>query len=90
MEEKNVFSSDAWSEEVYIETQEFVIKGTVFMPKIGNRSRLLSDILNSKKQFLAIKNCCIESKLFPQREVEHHPFVQLNLASILIMRPLNE
>ena len=90
MEKEKIFSINAWCEEVYIETQEFVIKGTVFMPKIGNRSRLLSDILNSNKQFLAVKECTVESKLFPQREVEHHKFIQLNLASILIMRPLNE
>jgi len=90
MQEMRVFSNDAWSEEVYIETQEFIIQGTVFMPKIGNRSRMLSDILNTKKQFIAVKNCYIESKLFPQREVGHHSFIQLNLSSILIMRPLNE
>lgn len=90
MEEKTVFSNDVWREEVYIETQEFVIKGTVFMPKIGNRARLLSDILNSKKQFIAIKDCSIESKLFPQKEVEHHSFIQLNMSTILILRPLYE
>lgn len=86
--EKNLVNS-AWSEEVYIETQEYIIKGLVFMPNIGKRSRLLSEILNSNKQFIAVKNCSVESKLNPPKEVEHHAFIQVNLSSILIMRPLN-
>ena len=91
MEDENIKSvSSAWREKVYIETEEYVIKGFVFMPKIGKRNRLLSDILNSNKQFIAVKECSMESKLNPQREIEHHDFIQVNLSSILIMRPLNE
>ncbi len=83
-------STSAWREKVYIETAEFIIKGYVFMPKIGKRTRLLSEILNTNKQFIAVKNCTIESKLFPQRAIETHDFLQVNISTILIIRPINE
>ncbi len=83
-------TTSAWREKVYIETAEHIIKGYVFMPKIGKRNRLLSEILNTNKQFIAVKNCTLEYKLTPQREVESHEFLQVNLSSILLMRPLYE
>ncbi len=83
-------TTSAWREKVYIETSEHIIRGYVFMPKIGKRNRLLSEILNTNKQFIAVKNCTLEYKLTPQREVESHEFLQVNLSSILIMRPLYE
>lgn len=83
-------TTSAWREKVYIETTEYIIKGYVFMPKIGKRNRLLSEVLNTNKQFIAVKNCSIESKLIPQKEVEQHDFIQVNISTILIMRPLNE
>lgn len=83
-------TTSAWREKVYIETAEYIIRGYVFMPKIGKRTRLLSEILNTNKQFIAVKNCTMESKLSPQKEVESHEFIQVNISSILIMRPLYE
>ena len=80
---------NSWSEKVYIETAEYVIKGTVHMPKIGKKNRLLTEILNTNKQFLAVTDCYVESKLFPQKEVERYDFIELNLSTILLMRPLN-
>ena len=89
-EENAGFTAAAWREKVYIETAEYTIKGYVFMPKIGKRARMLSEILNTTKQFLAVTDCQVESKLFPQKEIEEHDFMEINLSSILIMRPLNE
>ena len=83
-------TTSAWREKVYIETAEYIIRGYVFMPKIGKRTRLLSEILNTNKQFIAVKNCTMESKLFPQKDIESHEFIQVNLSTILIMRPLYE
>ena len=80
-------TTSAWREKVYIETAEYIIRGYVFMPKIGKRTRLLSEILNTNKQFIAVKNCTMESKLFPQKDIESHEFIQVNLSTILIMRP---
>jgi len=82
------FTDTVWKEKVYIETAEFKIIGFVFMPKIGKRTRLLTEILNSNKQFIAVKNCKIEFKLLPQKEIEYHDFLQVNISSILLMRPI--
>ncbi len=79
-----------WKEKVYIETAEFKIIGYVFMPKIGKRNRLLSEVLNSNKQFIAVKDCRLEYKLIPQKEVEKHDFLQVNISTILLMRPMYE
>ena len=81
-------NTSAWRERVYIETAEYVIKGYVFMPKIGKKARLLSDILNTNKSFIAVKDCILESKLNPSRPIEEHDFMQVNVSTILLMRPL--
>ena len=60
------------------------------MPKIGKKNRLLSEILNTGKNFVAVKNCTLEYKLNPGRNIEEHEFLQVNISSILIMRPLYE
>ena len=83
-------SSTTWQETVYIETSEHIIRGSIFMPKIGKQTRMLSDILNSGKIFLAVKNCTLEYKSDPAKPLENHNFIQVNLSSIIIMRPLNE
>ena len=59
MENKEILelTNSAWSEKVYIETTEHIIRGDVFMPKIGKKSRLLSEILNGNKNFIAVKDC---------------------------------
>ena len=82
-------TTSAWSEKVYIETTEHVIYGSIFMPKIGKRARLLSEVLNAGKNFIAVKDCTLEYKLNPSRNIEKHDFMQVNISSILIMRPLN-
>lgn len=83
-------TTSAWREKVYIETTEHVIRGYIFMPKIGKKNRLLSEVLNGNKSFLAVKNCTLEYKLNPSKNIEEHDFMQVNISSILIMRPLYE
>ncbi len=92
MENKEILelTTSAWREKVYIETSEHIIRGYVFMPKIGKKNRLLSEILNTNKNFIAVKNCSLEYKLLPNRDVEEYDFLQVNISSILIMRPLYE
>ena len=82
--------NEAWNERVYIETTEYIIRGTVFMPKIGKKDRLLTEILNTNKHFLAVTDCVIESKLVPQKEVERFDFIEINLSTVLLMRPIDE
>ena len=69
MENKEILelTTSAWREKVYIETAEHIICGYIFMPKIGKKARLLSDVLNGNKNFIAVKNCKIEYKLNPSR-----------------------
>lgn len=90
MENENILelTTSAWREKVYIETAEHIIRGYIFMPKIGKKNRLLSEVLNGNKNFIAVKNCTLEYKLNPSRSVEEHDFMQVNIATILIMRPL--
>lgn len=92
MENKEILelTTSAWREKVYIETSEHIIRGYIFMPKIGKKTRLLSEVLNGNKNFLAVKNCKLEYKLNTSKNIEEHDFMQVNIASILIMRPLYE
>ena len=83
-------TTSAWREKVYIETTEHIICGYIFMPKIGKKNRLLSEVLNGNKTFIAVKDCTLEYKQCPNRNVETHDFMQINVSSILIMRPLYE
>ena len=83
-------ASSVWKEKVYIETSEHIICGYVFMPKIGKRNRLLSEVLNMGKNFLAVKDCTLEYKNKLSGKVEQYDFLQVNVSSILIMRPLDE
>ena len=92
MENKEILdlTTSAWREKVYIETSEHIIRGYIFMPKIGKKTRLLSEVLNGNKNFLAVKNCKLEYKLNTSKNIEEHDFLQVNISSILIMRPLYE
>jgi hypothetical protein len=92
METKEIMNlmDSVWKEKVYIETAEFIIVGYIFMPKIGKRNRLLTEVLNSNKQFIAVKDSRLEFKLVPQKEIEYHDFLQVNISTILIMRPAYE
>ncbi len=83
------FISGVWSEKVLVVTQDYEIKGYVFMPKTGKKNRVLSDILNGVKRFVAIKDCEIKHRLIPERRTEYHNFLQLNLSSIILLRPLS-
>ena len=84
------FTNSAWREKVYIETAEHIICGYIFMPKIGKKDRLITEVLNSGKSFIAVKECSVEYKHCPAKEIEFHNFMQVNVASILIMRPFDE
>jgi hypothetical protein len=81
------FITGIWSEKVVVITKDYEITGQVFMPKTGRKNRLLSDILNGGKRFVAIKDCTIIHREFPNRKVEQHDFLQLNLNSIILLRP---
>lgn len=87
IERKSAFITGVWSERVLVVTEDYEIKGYVFMPKTGRRNRLLTDILNSQKRFVAIKNCKLKHRNNPNKTPEAHDFIQLNLDSIVLIRP---
>lgn len=82
--------SGFWSEKVFVVTEDYEIKGYVFMPKTGKKNRVLSDILNGSKRFVAIKNVEIANRQYPDRKIELHDFIQINLDSIVLIRPLRD
>lgn len=84
------FITGIWSERVLVITKDYQITGSVFMPKTGRKNRVLSDILNGAKRFVAIKDCEVIHRDFPNRKVETHDFLQLNLNAIILLRPLKE
>ena len=84
---KETFISGVWSEKVLVITDDFEITGYVFMPKTGKRNRILSDILNGKRRFIAIKDCEIKKRNNPTEPIENHEFIQVNLDSIIVLRP---
>lgn len=88
--ENDDFITGVWSERVLVVTQDYEIKGYVFMPKTGKKNRVLSDILNGLKRFVAIKDCEVVHRLIPNRRTEYHNFLQLNLNSIVLLRPTLE
>jgi len=81
------FITGVWSERVMVVTQDYEVKGYVFMPRTGRKNRVLSDILNGVKRFVAIKDCEITHRIIPNRRTEYHKFLQLNLNSIILLRP---
>ena len=90
LNDNNDFITGVWSERVLVITQDYEIKGYVFMPRTGKKNRVLSDILNGLKRFVAIKDCEITHRLNPNRRTEYHTFLQLNLNSIILLRPTLE
>lgn len=91
--EENILKKDfvlgVWSEKVMVITNDFEITGQVFMPKTGKRNRALTEILNGKKRFIAVKNCELKHRNKKNEQIEKHEFIQVNLDSIVVLRPFN-
>lgn len=88
--EKNDITSTSLIEKVYIETSELIIIGHIYMPNIVKKERILSEMLNSGRAFLAVKDLSLEYKLNPSKNIEYHSFLEVNISTILIMRPFDE
>lgn len=90
MEYENQVITGVWSEKIHVVTEDYEITGFIFLPKTYKKNRVLSDILNGKKRFIAIKDSIIVHRNNPDRAVENHTFIQLNLNSIIMLRPVFE
>jgi hypothetical protein len=76
-----------WSEKIFVVTEDYEIKGYIFMPKTGRRNRMLSDILNGQKRFIAIKDAEICYRKTLDKNPEVSQFIQINLDSIILIKP---
>ena len=75
-------------EDVFIVTEEYEIRGTVFNIGFSKKNRVLSDLLNkANKNFIAVKDCEITYKK-KGGETEKLDFLQLNMRYVILMRPL--
>lgn len=79
-------TSGFWSEKVLAVTDDYEVRGYVFMPKTGRKNRVLSDILNSNRRFVAIKEAHIVHRKSPDKFTEQQSFIQLNLNEIIMIR----
>jgi len=78
-------------EYVYIETNDYIIKGYISGAIGTKNNRILSNVLNSNRDFVAIENCILQPRKFAmQKELEKVEFIEINKSSILIMKPIKE
>jgi len=76
---------------VYIETNDYIIRGYITAPVNTKKGRILSDILNSNRHFIALEQCKLEPRrIAPIREIEEIEFLQVNKSSIILMKPIAE
>ena len=76
-------------EKVYIETSDYIIRGTVSISVDVSPDRRLSELLNSGKDFIAVKNCKLENKrLSDIKEIESVKFLEVNRNVIHIVKYL--
>lgn len=89
MEEKNKkeLNSSYWVEKVVIITESYEITGNIYMPKTTKRSRLLSELLNSNRKFIAVKDCTLQSRTNGSFEPENLDFLEININSIILLKP---
>lgn len=74
---------------VYIETDDYIIRGYITASMNTKKGRVLSTILNSNKQFIAVEQCKLEPRsISPVKEVEEVDFLQINKSYIILMKPI--
>lgn len=87
---KDTFTSAYWIEKVVIITDNYEITGNIYMPKTTKKSRLLSELLNSNRKFIAVKNCILQSRSSGSMEPEILDFLEINISSIVLIKPYTE
>ncbi len=84
---KSELVSAYWVERVVIITDNYEITGNIYMPKTTKKTRLLSELLNSNRKFIAVKNCVMQSRSSGAIEPETLDFLEINIASIVLIKP---
>ena len=86
-EKKKEVTSSYWVEKVVIITESYEVIGNIYMPKTTKRSRMLSELLNSSRKFIAVKDCTLQSRINGSFEPEILDFMEINVNSIIIIKP---
>ena len=84
---KKEINSSYWIEKVVIITDNYEITGNIYMPKTTKKSRLLSELLNSNRKFIAVKDCVLQTKMSGSMEPEILDFLEINISSIILIKP---
>ena len=84
---KKEINSSYWIEKVVIITENYEITGNIYMPKTTKKSRLLSELLNSNRKFIAVKDCVLQTKMSGSMEPELLDFLEINISSIILIKP---
>ena len=84
---KKEINSSYWIEKVVIITDNYEITGNIYMPKTTKKSRLLSELLNSNRKFIAVKDCVLQTKMSGSMEPELLDFLEINISSIILIKP---
>ena len=71
-------------------TDNYEITGNIFMPKTTKKSRLLSELLNSNRKFIAVKDCILQTRSSGSMEPEILDFLEINISSIVLIKPFKE
>lgn len=87
---KNDFTSSYWIERVVIITDNYEIIGNIYMPKSTKKSRLLSELLNGGRKFIAVKDCSLQTRISGSMEPEYTDFLEVNISSIILIKPYHE
>lgn len=82
--------SSYWIEKVVIVTESYEIIGNIYMPKTTKKSRLLSELLNGNRKFIAIKDCTLQTRMSGSMEPEFLEFMEVNISSIILLKPYKE
>ena len=86
----NELISSYWIERVVIITDNYEIVGNIYMPKSTKKSRLLSELLNGNRKFIAVKDCSLQTKVSGSMEPEYMDFLEVNINSIILIKPYVE
>lgn len=69
-------------------TQTHDLTGSIHLPVTGKANRRFSDFLNGMAHFVALTDVTLQDRLHPTQDPEKKAFIELNLASVEWIEPL--
>lgn len=74
--------------EIVTATHQMV--GYIFLPRAMKENRRLTNLLNGDKRFIALTKVAVTDRLTGHKESKIYPFVQININSIELVKPIEE